>query len=147
MRIEDVNVQDLFEIGKDMVQKMDGQLVFSYSHKWSLKAKTLASSKNVKVSAGRSIDPALLFQRFLVVSQTGDLQGQLQTVYSECPKFHPNPFTSGGVIAERVNVIQTHHKVFPILGEASASSLSNERLFKSILPTKAKSGSCGNQWL
>jgi len=71
---EDVNVQDLFEIGKDIVQKMDGQSVFSYSHKRSLKAKTLASSKNVKVSADRSIDPALLFQRFLVVSQTGDLR-------------------------------------------------------------------------
>jgi len=48
----------------------------------------------------------------------------------EFPKFHPNPFTSGGVIAERVNIAETHHKVFPILGEASsplgeASSLSN----------------------
>lgn len=71
---EDINVQDIFEIGKDIVQKMDGQSVFSYSHKRSLKAKTLASSKNVKVSAYRSIDPALLFQRFLVVSQTGDLR-------------------------------------------------------------------------
>jgi len=42
------------------------------------------------------------------------------------PKFHPNPFTSGGVIAERVNAVQTHHKVFPILGEAIASSPSNK---------------------
>jgi len=41
------------------------------------------------------------------------------------PKFHPNPFTSGGVIAERVNTAQTWHKVFPILGEATASSPSN----------------------
>ena len=49
-------------------------------------------------------------------------QGQLQTIYSEFPKFHPNPFTSGGVIAERVNIVQTRHKVFAILGEASASS-------------------------
>jgi len=46
-------------------------------------------------------------------------------MYSECSKFHPNPFTSGGVIAERVNVVQTCHKVFPIFGEASASSPSN----------------------
>jgi len=46
-------------------------------------------------------------------------QGQLQTIYSEFPKFHPNPFTSGGAIAERVNIVQTHHKVFAILGEAS----------------------------
>jgi len=71
---EDVNVQDLFEIGKGIVQKMDGQSIFSYAHKRSLKVKTLASSKNVNVSEDRSIDPALLFQRFLVVSQTGDLR-------------------------------------------------------------------------
>ena len=45
-------------------------------------------------------------------------QGQLRTIDSEYPKFHPNPFTSGGVIAERVNIVQTRHKVFAILGEA-----------------------------
>jgi len=38
------------------------------------------------------------------------------------PTFHPNPFTSGEDIAERVNVVETRHKVFPILGEATASS-------------------------
>ena len=48
------------------MQKVDGQSVFSYAHKRSLKVKTLASSKNVKVSEDRSIDP--------VVSQTGDLR-------------------------------------------------------------------------
>jgi len=42
-------------------------------------------------------------------------QGQLHTIYSELPKFHPNPFTSSGVTAERVNIVQTRHKVFPIL--------------------------------
>jgi len=51
--------------------------------------------------------------------------GQRQTMYSQCPKFHPNRFTSGDVIAERVNTVQTRHKVFPILGEASGSSPSN----------------------
>jgi len=49
-------------------------------------------------------------------------QGQLQTIYPKYPKFYPNPFTSGGVIAERMNVVQTHHKVFPILGEDASSS-------------------------
>ena len=53
--------------------------------------------------------------------------GHGQVIYLERPKFHPNPFTSGGVIAERVNVVQTRHKVFPILGEASASSPSKNR--------------------
>jgi len=32
---------------------------------------------------------------------------------------YTNPFTSGGVIAERVYIVETRHKVFPILGEAS----------------------------
>jgi len=82
---EEVNVQDLFEIGKDIVQKMDRQSVFSYSHKRSLKAKTLASSKNVKVSADRSTDPVLLFQRFLVVSQMVDLRLKDVTSYELCP--------------------------------------------------------------
>jgi len=53
-------------------------------------------------------------------------QGQLRTIDSEFPKFHPNPFTFGGVIAERVNIVQTRDKVFAILGEASASSPSNK---------------------
>lgn len=69
---EDVNVHDLFEIG--------------YSHKRSLKVKTLASSKNVKVSEDRSIDPALLFQRFLVVSQTCDLRLDNVMSYELCLK-------------------------------------------------------------
>jgi len=52
-------------------------------------------------------------------------QGQLQTIYSEFPKFHPNPFTFGRVIAKHVNIVQTRHKVFAILGKASASLPSN----------------------
>jgi len=81
---EDDNVRDLLEIGRDIVQKMDGQSVFSYSHKKSLKVKTLASSKIVKVSEDRSIDPALLFQRFLVLSQTGDLRLEDVMSYELC---------------------------------------------------------------
>jgi len=48
--------------------------------------------------------------------------GQLQTTYSECSKFHPNPYTYGGVIAGRVNIVETRHKVLPIHGEASSPS-------------------------
>jgi len=33
-----------------------------------------------------------------------------------------NPFTSGEVLAERVNIVETRHKEFPILGEASSPS-------------------------
>ena len=33
-------------------------------------------------------------------------QGQRQTLYSKCPKFHPDRFTSDKVIAKRINTIQ-----------------------------------------
>jgi len=55
-------------------------------------------------------------------------------MYSQCPKFHPHRFTSGGVIVERVNTVQAHHEVFPILGEATASSPSKKvAIFETVL--------------
>ena len=70
---KDVNVHDLFTIGKEIVATMEGQSLFSISYKRSMKAKTLASSVAVDVAKDKTIDPTLLFQRFLVVSQTADL--------------------------------------------------------------------------
>ena len=70
---EDVNFQDLFDLGRDTVKQMGGQSVFSYLYKRTNKVKTLASARAIKVTNDRSIDPALLFQRFLVVSQSGDI--------------------------------------------------------------------------
>ena len=71
---DDVNVHDLFTVGKDTVGRMESQFIFSYSHKRNAKVKTLASARAVKVAEDRTIDPALLFQRFLVVSQSGELK-------------------------------------------------------------------------
>ena len=45
-----------------------------------------------------------------------------QTVYSECSRFHPNQFTFGRVIAERVNIVNMRCKVNPILGWSLALS-------------------------
>jgi len=39
---------------------------------------------------------------------------------TQCPKFHLHRLTSGRVIAERVNTVQTRDKVNPILGEVQA---------------------------
>ena len=44
-----------------------------------------------------------------------------EIMHSECSKFHPNRLTCDRVIAEGVNTVQTRHKMFPILGEASFS--------------------------
>jgi len=48
--------------------------------------------------------------------------GQPPAMYSECSRFHPNRFTFGWVIAERVNTAKTRRKVNPILGYSLASS-------------------------
>ena len=37
------------------------------------------------------------------------------------PQIHPNPLTSGGVIAGPVNIVETRHKVFAVFGKAIAS--------------------------
>ena len=51
---------------------MENQSVL-YSYKRKMKVETLASARAIKVSEDQAIDPALLFQRFLVVSQSGEL--------------------------------------------------------------------------
>jgi len=48
--------------------------------------------------------------------------GQPPTMYSECYRFHPNRFTFGKVIAERVNTAKACRKVNAILGWGLASS-------------------------
>ena len=62
----DVNVQDLFSAGKETVTHMEGQAIFSYTYKRKAKVKTLAASRTIKITEDQTIDPALLFQRFLV---------------------------------------------------------------------------------
>jgi len=56
----------------------------------------------------------------------GSLQKSTRASSSQCTRSTPNFIQIGslsvGVIAERVNTVQTRHKVFPILGEASSPS-------------------------
>ena len=102
------------------------------SHKWFPKEFTTAENhvlcaKFVKFGDRKSVKSCIIyltqkktkFRRALPLSR---LSGPARTIYSERPKFRPNPFTSGGLIAKRVNTVQTRHKVFPIFGEAVASS-------------------------
>ena len=49
-------------------------------------------------------------------------RGQPQTMYSECFGFHPNRFTFGRVIPERVNTTRVRSKVNPIFGWSLALS-------------------------
>ena len=70
---KDINVHNIITIGKEIVGKMEGQEIFSFSYKRKMKVKTMASARAIEVTEDRAIDPALLFQRFLIVPQSGDL--------------------------------------------------------------------------
>ena len=85
----------------------------SRSFKRSSKVKTLASGSVVKVAEDRTIDPALLFQRFLVVSQTGDLQ------IDEMMNYELSPYPMS--LFEAKNILRQLDK--PQLAEAKGTML------------------------
>ena len=70
---KDVYVARFQELCTRKVQELNGKAAFTCSFKRSLKAKILAFTSAVKVTGEQAIDPALLFQRLLVVSQSGDI--------------------------------------------------------------------------
>ena len=93
----DVNVQDLFSAGKETVTHMEGQAIFSYTYKRKAKVKTLAASCTIKITEDQTIDPALLFQRFLVVSQSGEL-GLDEVLPYELSPYLPSLFEANNVL-------------------------------------------------
>ncbi|KAG1696934.1 Alpha-N-acetylgalactosaminidase [Nymphon striatum] len=95
--IDDVNVHEYDSVGKDIIVKMIGQPVFSFSFKRKDKAMTLGNSSGVKVSPDRTTDPSLLFQRFLVVSRTGDLSLEEVMRYELSP-YPPSLFEDKNIL-------------------------------------------------
>ena len=94
---DDVNVHDFKSVAERIIDTMIGQPVFSISFKRKDKAKTLGTTASVKVAADRTIDPGLLFQRFLVVSKTGSLPLQDVMEY-ELSAFPPALFDAKKVL-------------------------------------------------
>ena len=123
---ESVNVHDMFTIGTDIVEKMDGQSIFSYSYHRAMKVKPLGSVKAIKIAEDHTIDPALFFQRFLLVSQTGELQLEDVMTYELCP-FPMSLF-------EMKNVMRQPDK--PQLAEAIRNQATNEcdNIINQIVP-------------
>ena len=56
----------------NIINTIVSQAAFQYSFKCKDRAKTLGHSSSVPIAPDRTIDPPLLFQRFIAVSQTGD---------------------------------------------------------------------------
>ncbi len=70
---EGVNVHEYESVGHKIMHKMIGQPAFTFSFSRKDKAITLGQTSAIRVAPDQTIDSALLFQRFLVVSQTGEL--------------------------------------------------------------------------
>ena len=70
---KEINVTRFQEFGSRKVQELNGKAAFTCSFKRSRNAKTLAFTSAVKVTREQTIDPALTFQRLLVVSQSVDI--------------------------------------------------------------------------
>lgn len=69
---EEVNVHEFETVGSEIIEKMIGKPVFGISFKGKNRAKTLADDSTIKVAKKpRTIDPTWLFQRFLIMSKTG----------------------------------------------------------------------------
>ena len=73
---DNVNVHEMRSIGQKIVNDMDNKDVFTYSFSRRDKAKTMSEKSKVPCGdqAGRSIDPALLFQRLLVIAGTDKIE-------------------------------------------------------------------------
>ena len=69
----DVNVHDFESVGNKITEDIIRKSAFTYKFNRKDRAKPLGNISAVKFAPGRTIDPALLFQSFLVVSRSGDL--------------------------------------------------------------------------
>jgi len=74
----------------------------------------LAWQKDIISSGSRAVATARIAPKIC--------QSQPLRKYSECSRFHPNRFTFGGVIAERVNTAKTRRQVNPIFDRGRTSS-------------------------
>ena len=70
------NVDDFYTIGERLTRKMVGQNVFNFEFKRSERVKNMSSEITLDKKVDVRIDPALLFQRLLVVAQSNPVDMQ-----------------------------------------------------------------------
>ncbi|KAH3711445.1 hypothetical protein DPMN_071114 [Dreissena polymorpha] len=68
----DVNVHAVEAVGKTIIRDIIGKSAFAKKFTRQYRAKDLRNRLAVKIASDRAFYPALLFQRFLVVSKSGD---------------------------------------------------------------------------
>ncbi|KAH3712827.1 hypothetical protein DPMN_072584 [Dreissena polymorpha] len=85
-----VNVNAIEAVGKTIIRDIIGESVLAHEFTRKYRTKSLWNSLAVKIASDSAFDPALLFQRFLVVSKHGD--PSLAFVLSYEPRSHPAAF-------------------------------------------------------
>ena len=93
---DNVNVHEFESIGRNIIESVIGQPAFTFSFKRKDKAITLGDMSVIKVAPDQVIDPALLFQRVLVVSKAGELSLEEFMGYELSP-FPPSLFEARNV--------------------------------------------------
>ena len=66
----DVNVHDFESVGNNIIE--DRMSSFTYKFKRKDRTQTIGNLSTVQIAPDRTINPAILFQYFLVVSRSGD---------------------------------------------------------------------------
>ena len=104
-----VNVQDFESVGNKIIEDILGKSAFTYKFKRKERARTLGNISAVKIAPDRTIDPALLFQRFLLVSRSGDLSLEAVLTYELSP-YPPALFETRNILrkADKPQAIRDH---------------------------------------
>ena len=93
----DVNVHDFESVGNKIIEDIIRKSAFIYTFKRKDRAKTLGNISAEKIAPDRTIDPALLFKRFLVVSRSGDLSLEEVLTY-ELSSYPPGLFEARNIL-------------------------------------------------
>ncbi|KAH3787891.1 hypothetical protein DPMN_166022 [Dreissena polymorpha] len=105
----DMNVCAIEAVWETIIRDSIGKSIFAYKFTGKYRAKANGNSFAVKIASDRAFYPALLFQRFLVVSKSGD--ASLLVVLSYELSFHPASFFEAKNILFTADKpqIATHH--------------------------------------
>lgn len=126
---EEVNVHVYETVGNKIIEKMVGKPVFGISFKRRDRATTLGDDSFIKVAKDRTIDPALLFQRFLIMSKTGQFSQEDVMSYELCS--YPASLFEGKEIFRKANKPQLTQAV-----TGFSIKKSNTTVLDSVPPTE-----------
>ena len=120
---DDVDVHEYTIIGNGIVEQLVGKPIFSVSFKRRDRAKTLAAQSSIKVAKDRTIDPALLFQRFLLISSAGDHSLELTDVMTYELSPFPAALFEAREILRKADKPPLAHAVEEKVGKKSDSAI------------------------